>query len=253
MGYTHYWTHKKRFTNDQWDTIRTDVNAIIVMSQADGVEFGDAFGEKPLDNLTQCWGTDSVLVFNGLADDAHETFVIQQNRCEQKYWQDKSQRGWAFCKTARKPYDAAVVACLAYLVSVYPTHFSASSDGNVSDWDDGLSLAKRALPRLDNILQVPAEMQFDAQFSQYHFFGGKMMVASLQDGTFCIVNTNEQAIVGRFKAGEATTWISNWLNNIAEERRKILPARDKYLDRWAAQKMRHLAEAAPVFGYMELT
>jgi hypothetical protein len=253
MGYTHYWQHTKRFTNDQWRAVREDLNAIICTAQEEGTEFGDEMGGEPLTALNQFWGTDSVVTFNGLGDAAHETFVIYQNRAPLESWQDKSNRGAAFCKTARKPYDSAVVACLVYLESVCPHHFNASSDGYAHEWADGLALAKRALPRLGNVLRIPAEIEFGALFSQYHYSGGKLLLATLKDGTFCIADTKARTILGRFNAGEATTWLAEWLRKITEQRRAMLPARCDVLDRWDARKMRTLAEAAPTFGYFELT
>ena len=51
-----------------------------------------------------------------------------------------------FCKTSAKQYDIVVVALLC-LVSATLGEFAVSSDGNDSDWAEGLALAKSALGR----------------------------------------------------------------------------------------------------------
>jgi hypothetical protein len=45
-----------------------------------------------------------------------------------------------FCKTARKPYDAVVTACLILLKQTYGDAVEVSSDGSWSEWQDGRDL-----------------------------------------------------------------------------------------------------------------
>lgn len=86
--------------------------------------------------------------FNGLNDDAHETFYVDQGNDE-----------WSFCKTARKPYDVAVTAILAYLEGAHPDKFSVGSDGDSDDWQAGIKLLKTALGTKAAFAQVPAEIR----------------------------------------------------------------------------------------------
>ena len=58
-----------------------------------------------------------VVRFNGRDEDGHETFMIE-----------RTGTSWEFCKTARKPYDVYVVACLI-LLHHYNPEFVWSSDG----------------------------------------------------------------------------------------------------------------------------
>lgn len=151
MGYTHYWTQTKSFNVDDWTELSDDIREILNYAEnmlgvplADGM--GDA-GTRPTFN-------DKQIQFNGVGDDSHETFTIERKRCKQ--W-DGGTLGGDFTKTARKPYDVAVTACLCYLASVAKTH-SVSSDGNGSNFLDGLQAARNALPRKANILDIPMDI-----------------------------------------------------------------------------------------------
>lgn len=143
MGYTHYWTHECQFTESEWLTISKDIKAICTATKAAGVPLDVSIGEIVDGGF--------VTFVNGVGDDAHETFCLYQ-----------SPGGWDFCKTARKPYDLAVTACLCYLESVYSDKFSVDSDGYAEDWKDGVDLAKSALPRLDSTLRIPASLAQEA-------------------------------------------------------------------------------------------
>lgn len=243
MGYTHYWTHKNRFTNDEWRTVREDINAILCAAQDSGVQLGDSCGTAPLTEFNQIWTNgnkhDSVIVFNGLGEESHETFVIYQNG-----------NGWNFCKTARKAYDVAVTACLVYLESTYPKKFTASSDGQVGDWQAGLDLARAALPRLDNVLKIPRDIGFDALFSRFIFSGGKFTLAALQDGTLCVIDHKALQIVGLAASQEGTDWLTGWAEGINDKRRAMLPAKEETMTRWDARKVRTMVECAQMFGYL---
>ena len=146
MGYTHYFTQHARFTDSEWGCIRADVSEILQAARDIGIEFGDGWGESPLPTLESAFSDDG-FSFNGLGDNAHETFAI-----------DKDGNGWAFCKTARKPYDLAVAAILAYLESVYYKKFSVGSDGDLADWEAGVKLAQIAVPTQAHVIDYPKEL-----------------------------------------------------------------------------------------------
>lgn len=167
MGYTHYWTQRRNFTVAQWQDICTDIRAIVDYSQnLAGIPLADGMG----DGGTKPDVSDEAIAFNGLGDDSHETFHIARKRVLES-WQTPDRLGWAFCKTARKPYDAVVTACLCYLSTVTrkedpATHepligseaFSVTSDGDGSDFLIGLDLARKALPRYANVLDIPMQI-----------------------------------------------------------------------------------------------
>ena len=140
MGYTHYWRQNRDFTDAEWKEFVRLTNLIIADNKgilSDG--FGD--GGRPEVNGEHVW-------FNGLGEDSHETFRITKNLAKDRYKGESFDMGGDFCKTAHKPYDKYVVAVLCALYnltdsppqqnrSAHPME-SISSDGNTSDWTDGL-------------------------------------------------------------------------------------------------------------------
>jgi hypothetical protein len=126
MGYTHYWRRTGALTETQMRDIASQVKLIIRTS---GVPIRNYDGEGS-PTLTK-----KEIAFNGAApDDDHESFFIPLKP-----------EDFEFCKTAHKPYDVVVTACLTLLAADYG--FSVSSDGDVEDWDAGVTLAERALGR----------------------------------------------------------------------------------------------------------
>ncbi len=133
MGYTHYFGPTKFKPNDF---------ALVVIASKEVIRIVTEEMDVPL--VYECDETDKppvcegeVIRFNGADDDGHETFMLEQNS------------KWTFCKTARKPYDIAVVAilCLAYHYAHYDGNIlDVSSDGDADDWEAGLDLAKRIEP-----------------------------------------------------------------------------------------------------------
>ena len=159
MGYTHYMTQKKRFPKAEWATIQADVIAVLDAASAAGIAIGDSHGELILFNHAEAFfdtETGPQCMFNGLGDDAHETMAFSRD-VQPVEWSGQ-RKGWSFCKTAQKPYDVAVTAVLVYLESVYPQCLSVGSDGVPADWQAGLELARKALPRLADVLRIPAEV-----------------------------------------------------------------------------------------------
>lgn len=72
---------------------------------------------------------------NGTQENGHETFVLPYHL--------NGLSSFQFCKTARKPYDVVVVACLIVL-DYYVSCIEVTSDGISADWLDGLNLARAA-------------------------------------------------------------------------------------------------------------
>jgi hypothetical protein len=110
MGYTHYWTNKPR-TEKSWKSFTAACKKLHKnlpkttdtaggYHEDDPLEIAGGLGEgKPLFNKNMVW-------FNGKDDErdlGHETFCVQNT---------EHKADWSFCKTARKPYDLLVVACL---------------------------------------------------------------------------------------------------------------------------------------------
>lgn len=76
------------------------------------------------------------IVFNGKGDeDSHETFAFPP------------EGPFTFCKTASKPYDIVVVACLAVAKDCLSSMIDISSDGDRGKWEEGVALASKILNR----------------------------------------------------------------------------------------------------------
>lgn len=90
MGYTRYWKRtNKPITQDFVD----EVNRIIADSRSKGITICNGLGEgEPVVTLTK-------ISFNGNGE--HE---LDHETC----YFDNEETGFAFCKTARKPYDYTV-------------------------------------------------------------------------------------------------------------------------------------------------
>jgi hypothetical protein len=62
---------------------------------------------------------------------------------------------FAFCKTAYKPYDLVVTACLIVFKNYFKDNFIVSSDGNDSDWQEAKEICHKVLgiSKLQRILE----------------------------------------------------------------------------------------------------
>jgi len=126
MGYTHYFTPK--INKEQFDKIAADVKVI-----EGAVDLFDGRGESK-----GVVYEDDEIMFNGDASkgEDHETLVINTSG------------EWNFCKTARKPYDDAVVVTLLCL-KFHSPESEVSSDGDSGDWVEGKELFKKLFPDRD--------------------------------------------------------------------------------------------------------
>ncbi len=140
MGYTHYWSASRDFTDDEWILIKAGTRNILRVAQEDhGVALSEEYDINKIPVVS-----DKHIFFNGYGDEGHETFVLSHKVPKAPAYR-KGEPDFQFCKTARKPYDSAVVAILNYARHVAPDGFSWSSDGWLSEHADGLALLKQAL------------------------------------------------------------------------------------------------------------
>jgi hypothetical protein len=128
MGYTHYYEHKET-SEPRWNLILRDCKKLAA-SLPTGVEIAgwDGTGE-PVFN-------DNQIRFNGVAPHSHETFVLE--RCP-------GENQFAFTKTAQKPYDLLVCACLLVYKRHSPDSMSLSSDGGPGEWRNAEVFVKTVL------------------------------------------------------------------------------------------------------------
>jgi hypothetical protein len=122
VGYTHYWDHKG-FTPEQWDKLVCAAGCIM-----------DAAGPGGMGVELAGWDSKGTPVlsakeisFNGAGEEGYETFKLTPAASE-----------FDFCKTARRPYDAVVVAVLRAAAHINP-RFQWRSDGQEYERDGSLS------------------------------------------------------------------------------------------------------------------
>jgi hypothetical protein len=135
MGYTHYWTCEKKGDEKVYQ------RAIKLCRKVAWTYNQEATGAERLSGYAaHCKpGTYGGLKVNGKQDMAHEDF------CLREHWSENA--GFNFCKTARKPYDVVVVACLAILKYYMGDSIKVDSDGDLAELQDGIRLAEKITGR----------------------------------------------------------------------------------------------------------
>lgn len=139
MGYTHYWNFTT-FPNEIENGAEKFKNAISLFKERVkkvNVELGNGMsevGSKPII-------TDTMIVFNGIGENSHETFYISMDY-------DEEEARFSFCKTARKPYDKAVCIALLCFKEAFGDDFEIYSDG---------SFDEQSWPLAFDICNVPEE------------------------------------------------------------------------------------------------
>ena len=125
---------KPELDGAKFKAFASDCKDIIKAAEAGGVKLVSGDGETGKPKIT-----DNEVVFNGYEDEAHETFYVERSGGT-SYSSDDSGRVFHFCKTACKPYDAAVCACLISLKHHFGEDVKISSDGDEGDWEEGKQL-----------------------------------------------------------------------------------------------------------------
>ena len=137
MGYTHYFNHDE-VSQETWDKISRDCFRLRTISDVP-IQYDSDIAELPVFNA-------DMIHFNGVGDKGHETFVLER----------EGSSVFVFCKTARKPYDDLVTACLLIYHYYSPGTIDLSSDGDPDEWVNGYRLAERILgmhlPTMSTIL-----------------------------------------------------------------------------------------------------
>jgi len=129
MGYTHYWTFGPFIGEKEYKAALTDCRKIIRNSPVPVANW-DGKGKPTLRNGFN---------FNGVGEDHHENFSMSI---------EPDREDFQFCKTARKPYDVVVVACLCAMQDrLGRKAFEVTSDGDAHEWEEGRALASKVLGR----------------------------------------------------------------------------------------------------------
>lgn len=136
MGYTHYWNFNFKKTNELDYKLALRQCQRIIRRHNRELKAEDVKHPSRLSGYSVHTkvGKYTGLHFNGTKDMGHEDFSLREHLIENT---------GGFCKTAQKPYDVCVVACLIILKHYLKEGFTCESDGQHFDWIDGLTLAKR--------------------------------------------------------------------------------------------------------------
>ena len=153
MGYTHYYTTKK-VTPKVWGVIVKDCKKLFNNMPKHSKSSGGYYENYPLEIFNDGNGETDInsmfrdetdvnsmfskleIRFNGVSrgeDLGHETFVLEPTA--------KSD----FCKTARKPYDLMVQACLLVYQYHSPKTITLGTDGCAEDWEEAENFIKTVL------------------------------------------------------------------------------------------------------------
>jgi hypothetical protein len=125
MGYTHYWRLSSKPTRRDWAKFIGLAEEAVRLT---GIPVAFEYDQPSVPaefSSSRVW-------FNGIGDGGAETFVLENKPDE------------SFCKTYRREYDTAVVACL-FLAKRCLTGFEWSSDGELPDFLAGLAVADNVL------------------------------------------------------------------------------------------------------------
>ncbi len=127
-GYTHYYIWKQPPDAAALKDCVADMNRLIEARKTILVS-PDLADSKPGVLKLSATNVD----FNGVGENAHEPFVFP--------YVFPDRQPFNFCKTAYKPYDEVVTACLIVARAHFPPAvLEISSDGSWADWNRGAAL-----------------------------------------------------------------------------------------------------------------
>jgi len=147
MGYTHYWHRPVDLDPAKFASAVDDATELLL--DLPPLFGGDGFGESEFKPDGVCFNGDES------RGEGHETFHIP---LKFEGWDSHPERPmkFAFCKTARKPYDLAVMATLLVFKHHFGDGFTVSSDGDLEDWQPAIDL-------VDRVLGYGSEWAFDRE------------------------------------------------------------------------------------------
>lgn len=131
MGYTHYYTINESFTENEVKECNELITKILNTTSV-SIHGSSGTGSPVI--------TSDYISLNGedMTDESHETFYVAYHLGPTQTSQ------FEFCKTARKPYDEVVTACLIAIKHVVNNKIDISSDGFKNEWTPGITLFEEA-------------------------------------------------------------------------------------------------------------
>lgn len=103
MGYTNYYhaKNRKKINDSDFKNFMSDTYKAVEILMQKGFKFADDRTDEIYKDIDDFKAKNQKEIWlNGVGDDSHETFLLD------------FKGSWAFCKTARKPYDLAVKVIL---------------------------------------------------------------------------------------------------------------------------------------------
>jgi hypothetical protein len=156
MGYTHYWYYNpsksKVGTEEAFSKAVTEVRKYKTMLESRGLVVRGPMGEGDLELDSD------VIAYNGDGSQGldHESFCVERTH-------QAPREGFAFCKTARKPYDTLVCLTLIALFEAFgdPAVFSYCSDGDdeEQEWQEAYEIYREANSKEPPTLEQAAPPQ----------------------------------------------------------------------------------------------
>lgn len=145
MGYTHYWTFKHPKGIKAADLEAKYQQAILECAKV-AQAYNNALPKGDPERLSGYTahtkpGTYGGLDINGKGEYSHDSFQLRE------HFSENIDSGFGFCKTARRPYDTVVTACLSILKYRLGDAIEVSSDGRPADWVRGVFLARTVTKR----------------------------------------------------------------------------------------------------------
>jgi len=132
MGYTHYWNRKKKLDKPTWTTFTHDLKELLDQADVPLAHYVNGASKKGYRIKP------SEINFNGTGEDGHENVYIPRIRKSDAISAgDKGDMCFGFCKTAHKPYDKYVTACLLLFKMYFGKDVEISSDGGASGMIEG--------------------------------------------------------------------------------------------------------------------
>tara|TARA_B100001013_G_scaffold342045_1_gene267431 strand:- start:616 stop:1137 length:522 start_codon:yes stop_codon:yes gene_type:complete len=140
MGYTHYWYREEELDSDNFSNAIKDIALLLSYTEQQEIDAGYAHAKQ----IVEVYELNRREInFNGIGEDGHENFriadVFKDNYNKDELWK------FDFCKTARKPYDKYVVACLYIFKYHLGDDIKITSDGDEKDWKEGLQMVQDIL------------------------------------------------------------------------------------------------------------
>lgn len=167
-GYTHYFTWKQTPDDASIRICVADMNRLI-QARKNILVSPDLPESTPGSPKLSATNVD----FNGIGENGHEPFVFP--------YVFPDHDSFNFCKTAWKPYDEVVTACLLVARDHFPASvLEISSDGSWADWSRGASLYSSVFGR-------PARNPMTARASRVGLSGDFQFNALISLGVFIMV------------------------------------------------------------------